>query len=105
MGTYYHLLNDTKRESVHLDNHIKHGPITSNPAVHFALCNYMMGNLGDALRLSSDTFDDGEDYTDVDLLAYKFNEPSILPQIVELLNSVYGREKYVVVGGIGVERA
>jgi hypothetical protein len=105
MGVYYHLLNDTKRESVHLGCHIKRGPLTQNEAVHFALCNYMMVNLGDALRLCGDTTDEGEDYADVDLLTYKFGGPEVIVKIVELLNAVYGREKYAVVDGVGVERA
>jgi hypothetical protein len=105
MGVYYHLLNDTKRESVHLDGHIKRGPLTQNEAVHFALCNYMMSNLGDTLRLCGDTMDEGEDYAEVDLLAYTFDDPDVIVKIVELLNAVYGREKYAVVGGVGVERA
>jgi hypothetical protein len=105
MGVYYHLLNDTKRESVHLAYHIKRGPLTHNAAVHFALCNYMMANLGDTLRLCGDTTDEGEDYAEVDLLAYKFDEPEVIVKIVELLNAVYGREKYAVVDGVGVERA
>ena len=105
MGVYYYLLNDTKRESVHLDYHIKRGPLTQNAAVHFALCNYMMANLGDTLRLCGDTTDEGEDYTEVDLLAYKFEDPDVIAKIVALLNAVYGGEKYAVVGGVGVERA
>ena len=105
MGTYYHLLNDTKHESVHLDQHIKRGPLTQNAAVHFALCNYMMANLGDTLRLCGDTTDEGDDYTDVDLLAYKFDDPEVIVKVVDLLNAVYGREKYAVVAGVGVERA
>ena len=105
MGVYYHLLNDTKRECVHLDNHIKRGPLTQNAAVHFALCNYMMANLGDTLRLCGDTTDEGEDYADVDLLAYKFDDQGVIEKIVALLNAVYGREKYAVLDGAGVERA
>jgi hypothetical protein len=105
VGVYYHLLNDTKRESVHLDYHIKRGPLTQNEAVHFALCNYMMANLGDTLRLCGDTTDEGEDYAEVDLLTYKFDDPAVIVTIVELLNVVYGREKYAVVDGVGVERA
>jgi len=103
MGIYYHLLNDTKRERVHLDNHIKQGPLRQNEAVHFALCNYMMENCGDTLRLCGDTTDEGEDYADVDLLVYKFDDPKVIANIVELLNAVYGHEKYTVVDGVGME--
>ena len=58
MGVYYYLLNDTKREKVHLNYHIKYGPITKNAGVHFALCNYMMQNIGDNLRMCSDMTND-----------------------------------------------
>jgi len=105
MGTYYHLLNDTKRESVHLDYHIKRGPLTQNAAVHFALCNYMMMNLGDSLRLCPDTTDEGDDYAEVNLLSYKFDDPEVTIKIVELLSAVYGSERYSVVDGVGGERA
>ena len=105
MGTYYHLLNDTKRESVHLNHHVKRGPLTQNKAVHFALCNYMISNLGDALRLCGDATNEGEDYAKVDLLTYKFDDPCVVVKIVELLNGIYGQERYAVVDGVGVERA
>lgn len=105
MGVYYHLLNDTKRESVHLNDHVKRGPLTQNAAVHFALCNYMMQNIGDTLRLCGDTTDEGEDYAEVDLLAYKFDDPEVTVKIVELLNVVYERERYAAVAGKGVELA
>ena len=102
MSTYYRLLNDTKRESVHLDNHIKRSPLTQNEAVHFALLNYMMTNLGDTLRLCGDDTDENEGYTDVDLLTYKFDDPTVIVKIIQLLNTIYGREEYLVVDGLGV---
>jgi hypothetical protein len=105
MSVYYYLMNDTKRESVHLDNHVKSGPLTQNAAVHFAFCNYMMENLGDTMRLCGDTADEGEDYAKVDLLSYEFDDPGVILKIVELLNTIYNREKYAVVAGKGVERA
>ena len=105
MGTYYFLLNDTKRESVHLDNHIKRGPLTLNKAVHFALVNYLMCNQGDTVRLCSDTGSNGSGYSNTDLLSYKFNDAYVLPTIVSLLNEIYGAQKYVVVGGVGIDKA
>ena len=105
MGVYYHLLNDTKRERVHLDNHIKRGPLTENEAVHFALCNYMMANLGDTMRMCGDTGYHGMDYVEVDLLSYKFGDPEVILRIVELLNAVYEFEKYSVVDGRGIDMA
>ena len=86
MSTYYFLLNDTKRERVHLDSHIKRGPMTCNAAVHFALCRYMMANLGDTLRMCDDSGYGGLDYAEVDLLKYDFGDTEVTAKIVELLN-------------------
>ena len=107
MGVYYYLWNDTKHEKVHLAYHIKRGPMTQNDAVHFALCHYMISNLGDVLRLCGDDADkgEGESYAEVNLLTYEFSNPSVIVKIVELLNGIYGLEQYSVVGGIGVDRA
>ena len=105
MGVSYSLLNDTKRESVHLDNHFKRWQLTQNAAVQYALCNYMMANLGDTLRLCPDTTEDGDDYTEIDLLTYKFEDPNVIVKIVGLLNEAHGRERYAVVDGVGVEVA
>ena len=88
MGIYYFLLNDTKREKVHLSYYVKIGPMTENEAVHFALCNYMMDNIGDTMRLCMDTMDQGEDYAEVDLLSYEFEDPSVIVKIVELLKAI-----------------
>jgi hypothetical protein len=88
MGIYYHLLNDTKRERVHLDHNMKRGPMTQNPAIHFALCNYMMENLGDVLRMCDDMSDNGKDYIDINLLSYKFDKLEVTTGIVKLLEAV-----------------
>jgi|688.fasta_scaffold07589_21 hypothetical protein len=103
MGIYYSLLNDTKRESVHLDHHVKREPLTKNAAVQFALCNYMMANTGDMLRLCHDMGDylEGDGYADVDLLSYKFHDPSVIDEIVDLLNTIYEENRYEVVDGVG----
>lgn len=101
MSTYYYLLNDTKRQRVHLDNHTKRSSIAWNEAVQHALCNYMLENVGDALRLCGDSGWDGADYEDKDLLSYKFREPEVLETIVETLNIVYGCEKYAIENGVG----
>jgi hypothetical protein len=100
MGIYYHLINDTKLQRAHLDNHFKIGPMKQNLAVHFALCSYMMQNLGDTLRV--DTDDAAEDYEDVNLLTYKFDDPGVIAKVVELLNACYGQCRYAVVDGVGV---
>ena len=105
MGTYYHLLNDTKRERVHLAYHVKSGPLTLNKAVHFALVNYMMCNQRDTMRLCPDTGDDGDEYADTDLLSYKFDDEDVLPKIVAMLNEIYEAPRYVMKGGIGTELA
>ena len=89
MGTYYHLVNDTRGHRVHLDNHIKAGPLRLNPAVHAALVAYMMDNLGDVLRMVPDTTDDKSDhYEDVDLLQYHFCDNTALPRIKSAMAAV-----------------
>lgn len=104
MGVYYYLLNDTKKKRVHLDSHVKHGPITRNPAVHLALVNYMFQNMGDQLRMVSDASpDDYMDYEDLDLLSYDFDCSETLSMIVNALNSVYGENRYAIVDGIGID--
>lgn len=103
MGTYYHLTNDTKKQKVHLDHHFKFGPLRFNKAVHYALVNYMMDNLGDVLRMLPDDGDAPDDYDDVNLLDYKFRDDCVMPEIVRKLNAVYGIERYKVLGSVGVE--
>lgn len=102
MSTYYFLMNDTKRERIHLDYHVKHGPMTRNAAVHFAMCNYMFENLGDTLRLCGDDTDEGDNYIEVDLLTYKFKDAAVIVKIVALLNAIYESETYAVIDGSGV---
>lgn len=67
MGTYYYLLNDSKKERVHYDNCIKYGALTANPQVQSAIVNYMMCNLGDLIRLMPDIGWNGSGYKDIDL--------------------------------------
>ena len=102
MGIYYYLLNDTKRHQVHLDHHIKHGPMTMNEAVHYALINYMMENQSDSMRILSDMYD-LPDYTKVDLLKYNFTNPEILENIIKTLNKIHNRERYKIIDGIGID--
>jgi hypothetical protein len=59
MSAYYYLLNDTKKLRIHVDNHVKRGPIMLNPIVQYMLVNYMFMNLGDSFRVVSD---DGDEY-------------------------------------------
>lgn len=100
MGVYYFLLNDAKRERVHLDWHVKRGPMTLNPAVPYALHAYMLANVGDSMRLFADSAgNDGGDYTDVDLLSYAFDDPCVAPRIVRLLNECAGHETYLAPNG------
>ena len=105
MGTYYFLLNDTKKLAVHLDGHIKEGPITKNEAVQYALINYMFENQQDIMRMVSDRDDDTYKYSNVDLLAYPYNDNRVVETIVEKLNKVYGRRKYAIVDGKAQEIA
>ena len=103
MGIYYHLTNDTKKHEVHLGGHVKYGPLSSNEAVHYALFNYMLDNIGDVMRMLPDDGREPEGYEDVDLLKYKFQSPSVIHKIVKKLNDAYGMEQYKVVDGIGVD--
>ena len=80
MGVYYFLLNDTKKEKIHYDNHIKYAPMCFNSKVHYALVNYMMQNQGDSFRVMSDSvldtpeYEEIEDeYKEVDLKKYDFD--------------------------------
>jgi len=72
MGTYYHLYNDTKKEEVHWNHHIKEGPICLNSTVHCALVNYMFVNQGDRLRFMGDYGAEPENYKEVNLNDYHF---------------------------------
>ena len=102
MGTYYYLVNDSKKLIVHLDYHVKYGPITSNRAVHYAFANYLMHNQGDCCRLMGD-YTDISDYQEIDLLNYAFKNKSIMENIVKMLNDIYEYKKYIVRDGVGVE--
>ncbi len=100
MGTYYFLINETKKEQVHLDNHIKEGPMRYSDAVHFAMANYMMDNRGDELRLYSDNTERvyEDDLKEVNLLEYPFDE-DIQQAVVKRLNDIYGKAKYRIENG------
>ena len=104
MGTYYYLVNDTKKQTVHLDYHTKHGPITSNPAVQYAFINYLMCNEGDSCRLVDDNLTEiPNGYQEIDLLNYAFEDKSVMKNIVNMLNKVYEGEQYIIKNGVGVE--
>lgn len=103
MGTYYYLLNDTKKEYMHLCGHVKRGPLTMNESVHFSMVNYMMENQGDSMRLIPDSSDEHDLYKEVDLLSYPYADRTITETIVDKLNAIYGCEKYKVIDGIGAE--
>ena len=103
MGTYYYLINDTKKQYMHLCNHVKRGPLTMNEAVHFAIVNYMMENQGDSMRLISDGGDEHNSCVEVDLLSYPYTDISVTETIVDKLNTIYESKKYAVIGGVGTE--
>lgn len=92
MGTYYFLVNETKKEQVHLDNNVKEYPMRHNEAIHFAIINYMMDNQGDELRLYSDATDNvyRDDLREVDLIKYAFDKEikqEMLKKLKEVENS------------------
>lgn len=103
MGTYYYLLNDSKKERVSLESDVKRGAMTANKAVHYAIVNYMMcsRNMGDALRLVCD-WDDCIEYAEVNLLTYDFDDEAVVPTIVSMLNDLYDVDCYAVSGKVGV---
>ena len=103
MGTYYYLMNDTKKEYMHLCGHVKRGPLTMNEAVHFAMMNYMMENQGNSMRLISDSTDDQDLYTEVDLLSYPYTDKTVAETILDKLNTIYGCQKYKIIDGVGTE--
>ena len=102
MGTYYYLVNDSKKLIVHLDYHVKYGPITSNRAVHYAFANYLMHNQGASFRILSDSRDLPH-YEELDLLKYKFDDESIMENIVRILNEIYEYKKYIIKNGVGTK--
>lgn len=69
MGTYYFILNDTKRHCVHYGNNFKHCPMRENKDIHYAMMNYLMDNQGDIVRMLNDDGDNPElyEYERVDL--------------------------------------
>ena len=84
MSTYYYLVNDTKKQTLHLDCHVKSKPIISNGAVHCAMANYMFDNQGDTMRMIGDNDDTVHEYEDVNLLEYPFSI-EIMQKIVKML--------------------
>ncbi len=105
MGIYYSFVNDTKKESIHLDYHIKAGPIKHNKAVHYAFVNYMFEHLGDSFRLISDTgyYDECDDCKEIDLLSYKFNDSETMKEIIADLNLIYTNGSYGIKDGVGYD--
>ena len=91
MGTYYHLYNDTRKEQIHWDNHIKSGPIKFNQVVHYKLINYMFEHRGDVFRLLSDDGSEPSDYTDVDLKEYVFGDEKVNKNFREMADKFYER--------------
>lgn len=102
MGIYYYLLNDSKSKLLHLDNHVKHGPVTINDAVHCAFVNYMFEHQGDSFRLLSDMhWLEEMGYEEINLLKYKFADPCVTEKIVSILNDIYGDDRYYIKEDIG----
>jgi hypothetical protein len=86
MGTYYRLVNDTKKKEYHLGGYVKAGPITLNKAVHMAFVNLMFDNRGDSFRILDDcAWGEENVYEEVDLLESKDLSPRIHAIIVKTL--------------------
>jgi hypothetical protein len=93
MATYYALVNDTKKKSYHLDNHIKIGPMRLNEAVHRAFVNLMVGNLFDSFRIVADyDVDMSDSYEEVDLLHSNDLDDDTHQAIVDYLNNMYPKQ-------------
>lgn len=73
MGTYYFLINETKKKKIHFNNLIKANSITDNSEIHKAFVNYMFNNQNDEFSIESDSdmLDHFIDYEDVDLAKNK----------------------------------
>lgn len=103
MGTYYYLANYSKKEIVHLDNHVKAGAIQNNKAVHTALINYIFENRNDTFKLISDSSDECYEFREVNLLNYKFKQSETMKEIVADLNLIYANSRYRVKNGVGYD--
>lgn len=90
MGVYHYLLNDTKKQMIDYDSHVKSGPIQYNEAVHMALVNYMFENQFDTLRFVNDCGDADEmyEYEDIDLRKHKFQNEEITKLIEEKIKKI-----------------
>ena len=89
MSVYYYLINKTKKERLHFDNHIKSGPICFNSAVHQAFINYMFENQGDDFTILSDVTDDCyvDEFEEIDLKNYNFEYPGVNEEIMNKLKA------------------
>jgi hypothetical protein len=86
MGVYYYLLNETKKECVDYDSHVKEGPMRFNSAVHAALANYMFEHPYDHLTIVSDASDvPFHEYKDIDLKHYEFEDSGVSEFIDSLI--------------------
>lgn len=80
MGTYYYLLDDTKKQRLHFDSWVKSCPIKQNEIVQMAMINYMFEHQGDNFRLVNDSeskYDEMYDYEEIDLNKYSFADEDI----------------------------
>jgi hypothetical protein len=89
MGVYYYLMNDTKKEYAHLSHHLKYAPWSANEAVHYAVVNYMLENLGDNMRLISGESDEHLNYTETDLETYPYRNKDVPKEINSKLRQIY----------------
>jgi len=83
MGNYYYLLNDTKKQCIDFDAHIKASSIKYNEIVHMAFVNYMLEHGGDSFRIVSDCGNTQErsEYEEIDLKTYEFEDKEVTTAI------------------------
>ena len=76
-----------------------------NSAVHRAFVNYMYEHQGDIFRLISDNgnYDECDDYEEIDLLNYKFNNSKTTKEIIADLNLIYADSLYGIRNGVGYD--
>jgi hypothetical protein len=90
MGTYYYLLNDTKKQCIDYDSCVKSEPIQYNEAVHMAIVNYMFENQYDQLRFVND-YEEADEiyyYEAVDLRKHKYRNEEITKLIEEKMQKI-----------------
>ena len=73
MGIYYYLVNDTKKQYLHVDYYAECGVLAADYAVCYALASYLIHHQGDLCRLLEDK-KDVPDYNCIGSITYDFED-------------------------------